>query len=188
MRLGHRADAAKVGRLPVAGAGQQLGQRAGGGLGPGGARVLRQQLGDLAAQHRGARGLEADDRDAGCDHGVQGVQAAPQLPAGAVELAGSDPGQAAAHRLGRDLHRVPGRLEHPHGGPADLGGEVVGERIHPQQHRRTATGAGPGGEPGAEGLRGEPRERPPGVDPAQPLGQAGQDRGAQRGVRQPGRA
>jgi len=62
VRLGHRAHAAEIGWLPVAGAGQQLGQRAGSGLGPGGARVVRQQLGDLAAQHGRARGLEADHR------------------------------------------------------------------------------------------------------------------------------
>ena len=62
VRLSHRMDAGEIGWLPAAGPGQQLGQRAGSGLGPGGAWVVRQQLGYLAAQHGRARGLEADHR------------------------------------------------------------------------------------------------------------------------------
>src|SRR6266536_3059651 len=50
-----RVHVAEVRWIPSGRAGQQLGQRAGGGLGLGGTRVVRQQLGDLAAQHRGAR-------------------------------------------------------------------------------------------------------------------------------------
>ena len=129
MRLGHRAHAAEVGRLPSGRAGQQLGQRAGGGGDVPGPRVIGQQVGDLAAQHGGARRLEADDRHAGAQRRTERPQAAPQLTAGAVELAGGDPRQPAAHGPARDLHRVPGRLEHPYGGLADLGGEVVGERV-----------------------------------------------------------
>src|SRR5579875_2083085 len=96
VRLGNRMDPGEVRWRPPGGARQQLGERAGGGaylLRP---RVSGQQSGDLVPQHGGARGFKPDDRQAGPDRGIQGIEGPAELPARAIELAGGDPGQAAA--------------------------------------------------------------------------------------------
>ena len=108
-----------------------------------------------------------------CGRVDQRVEGAAQPAAGAVELAGGDPGQPAADRLVGDLHVVAGVLEHPHRGLADLGAEVVGEGVDPQHDRACRWRPGAlGVNQRAERLRREPRQRAARVDAARPLGQA----------------
>lgn len=150
VRLRHAGHTGQVRWCPALGAAQQLRER----LHPGLQRTrLRQQVGRVAAQHGGAGRLKPDDREVA----AQRAERAPQLPARAVELTGGDPGQSAAHRLAGDADRVTRGLEHLDRGLPHLGGERIGERVHPQHHRR-AVSHRMGGEPAAEALRRELRQ------------------------------
>ena len=99
-----------------------------------GARVLGQQLEQVAAQHRGARGLDADDRDAVDGERAQHLEQVAQVLLGAVELAGRDPRDAATRVARRDQHAQARVLEHAHDRLGNLGAQAVGERVGPQHH------------------------------------------------------
>ena len=113
---------------------QGLGEGPDGRREAGGARVVGpQQFGQVGAERRGAARFEDDDGRAGVEQRRRRVQGAAQRPAGAVEVAGGDVGQAAADRLrpGR-RRRSPAASQHPDRGAADLRGEVLGEGVRPQ--------------------------------------------------------
>ena len=156
--------AVQVGRRPAGCGRQQLGQGAGGRADLRRARVAGQQLGDLAAQHGGARRFQA--RRWGCRRRTAASRAATlrrswrRAPSSwPVEI------QVSPQHTGwlGELHRVAGRLEHPHRGLADLGREVLGEGVDPEQHRGSWVSGAPGadvagsmGEPVAEAGRRRP--------------------------------
>ena len=90
--------------------------------------------------------------------GRSGVQRGDAPAPGAVQLAGGDPGQAAADRLGRAAHPYPACSSTATAAPADLGREGVGERVDPQHHVAVPARGRRGRRPGlanqrVEGLR-----------------------------------
>ena len=116
--------------------GEHLGQRADARARRGGERLVGQQLGPVGAQHRGARRLQPDDRDAGGEPRLERPQAAAAGPGGRRRAgrwrsrsARSTRCAAAARRRSRGP-RAPRRRRR------DLGVEVVGERVRPQQQAR----------------------------------------------------
>ncbi len=151
---------------------EDLGEGADGVGESAGARVVGEELGEVGAQGGGAAGLEADDRQTGVEGGGEDVEGAAHGCAGAGELAGGDPGQAAADGLRWDEDAQAGVLEDGDGGAADGGGEVVGERVRPQDDARGARGSGgcrPSPPPTGERLPGQGRDRPLGRDAGQPF-------------------
>jgi hypothetical protein len=66
---------------------------------PGHVLVVGEQLGGVAAEHAGAARLEADHEAAVPDVLGQGVHGRLEYLLAGGELAGGDPGQAAAQRL-----------------------------------------------------------------------------------------
>ena len=103
---------------------QDLGQGADrrAGLPRGG--VARQQFGRLGLQRGGAAGFEPDDGHPVVQPGFQRGQGPGHDPLGVIQLAGTDPGQAAAHRLGRHLDTVAERLQGGDGVPPDAGLQI----------------------------------------------------------------
>ena len=95
--------------------------------------VVGEQLGRVGAEHRGAAGLQPDHEPPARMCGARVSTVGGALLAGG-QLAGGDPGQAAADRLGGQLDPPAGRLEHLDRGLADVRMEVVGERVRPEQH------------------------------------------------------
>ena len=82
------------------------------------------------AQHRGAGRLEHHDRLVAVE--APGREALPQDPAGALELTRGVPGEPAAHVVIWDGDVEASRLEDPDRREADARGEVVGERVGPE--------------------------------------------------------
>ena len=81
------------------------------------------------------------------DQGCEAVDGVAQDPSGGVELAGGDPGEAAAEGLVGEVDPVAGGFQDLDGGLAGHGGEVVGEGVRPQQHARGGW-VGPARRPG----------------------------------------
>ena len=162
---------------------EDLGQRADGGAGllrPG---VVREQLGGLGLQRGGAARFEPDDGHPGVQPRLQGGQGPGHDSFGVLQLAGADPGQAAADRLGGDLDPVAERLQGGDGVAADAGFQVVGERVRPQQQARSGLpgkrGSGPRAtarEPGLERLIRQDRDVAFRGDAAEPFRQRHQGR------------
>ena len=170
VRLHDRGHVGEVRDLPaVAGAdgggrGEQLRERA---RLPGDrdrARVVGQQVAQVGAQDRGARRLEPDDRDAVDRERPEHAEQVGELLPGAVELAGADPGEAAAGVVLRDQHLVAGVGEHRDGRLRDGRREGVGERVGPEHDLRLAAAAA------SVPLPGRPRNWSPG---RAPLGRRG---------------
>ena len=97
-----------------------------------------QQVAQVGAQDRGARRLEADDRDAVDRERTEHAEQVGQLLLRAVQLPGADPGEAAARVVLGDQHLVPGVDEHRDGGLRHGRREGVGERVGPEHHLRPA--------------------------------------------------
>ncbi len=175
---------------------EDLGQRADGraGLLRGGA--VRQQLGRLGLQGRRAARLQPDDRHPGVQPRLQRGQGPGHDLFGVVELAGADPGQAAADGLGRDLDPVAERLQGGDGVPADARLQVVGERVGPQQQPRPRSlrslrglrARSAAGEPRLERFAGQRGNVPFRGDPAEALGHRGQGLAPRGPVQQRGAA
>ena len=83
------------------------------------------------AERRSARGLKNDHRVRIVPDPVQRAQ---KHAAGAIELPGGDPRQAAADPFVRDPHAEPGLGEHRHPGLKHLRAEMVVEGVGPQGH------------------------------------------------------
>ena len=60
----------------------------------------------------------------------------------ALQLAGGDQGQTAAHRTARQHDLVPGGFQHRDRGAAHLWRKVIGEAVRPQQDRAARVRAG----------------------------------------------
>ena len=151
---------------------QQLGQGPG-LLGEQAGIVAAEEFGRVGAEHRGAARLQDHHGDAGSQVGEQGLDGAAQHVLGHAELAGGDPGQTAAYRLGWHVDREPGPLQHGHRVPGDLWVEVVAERVGPQDYAAAGTllAAASGGVPGGEALPREAREISLGINSPGPFGQ-----------------
>ncbi len=163
VRLRDDLDAGQVRRGPALGAVEQLGERQ---HSPGDAarRVRAEQVDHVVAQRRRAAGLQADDRDALHDIRIELADRLGQDPPGAVELARRDPREAAADLAPGDDRRVAGGPQHGHRVDPDLGREVLHEAVDEDHDRPTRRSLGGRvgavlGEPPAEGLLGEPRQR-----------------------------
>ena len=170
---------------------QRLGQGPGGrghGLGPG----VVQELGEVTAEHGGAGRLESDDRHPPLgvfgQVGDHGAEPDPRP----VELAGGDPGQAAAGGPAGHDH-VEARLgQHGDGRFAQLRRERPGEGVGPDDHTlpRLARGRDAGrqlAQPRGGGrMRVKRRKRPPGIDAAEPPYGPGHGLHPQRGAGQAG--
>ena len=151
----------QVRRLPAGGVlGEQFGEGDGLVAQPGDVEVVGEQVRGVGAEHRGAGRFEAEDEAAAADVVGEGVDGAAQDLLGAVQLAGGDPGQPAADRLGGDGDRPAGVLEQADGGLSDVRVEVVGERVGPQQHgaAQTRSRAAAAQPPLLQRLAGEQRD------------------------------
>ncbi len=133
MRLHDDLEAVEARRRPVGGR-EQFGERARGPRDRLGARVAREQGDEVGPEHGGAGRFQPDDRDASGRRLGELVEQVAENPFRSAQLPGGDPGEAAADRRGRGDDLVAGRFEHRDGIQGDGGGEVVGERVHPQQH------------------------------------------------------
>ena len=114
----------------------------------GGARVIRQQLPEVLAQHRGAGGLQHDHRFVAGQ--LRCAQRAPQHPPGHVQLARGVPRQAAAHRPPGDDDLEAGRLQHAHRGVGDVRRQVVVEGVRPEHDAAACARRGGVGRAGPE--------------------------------------
>ena len=178
---------------------EDFGERTDGRAGLLGSGVVREQLGGLGLQRGGAARFEPDDGHPVVQPRFQRGQGPGHHPLGVLQLAGADPGQAAAHGLGRDLDPVAQRLQGGDGGTADAGFQVVGEGVGPQQQarsglrrrRRGRRGSGPrtaAREPGLEGLTREHRDVAFRGDAAEPFRQRRQDRDLRGAIEERGAA
>ncbi len=134
-----------------------------------GVLIVGEKFAEVVAEHGGAAGLESDDRDAVADVGGERIEGAAELLLRGGELAGGDPGQAAAQRLLGDGDFEAGVLEDVDGCDADVGVEVIGEGVGPERHRLAAAAGGL--RPVAQRATGEAREVAGGVDASGPLGE-----------------
>ena len=136
VRLGHDLDPGEVGRRPRPLAdlvGQELRERPHSPTDLGDARVVDELAGVLADRRETAR-LQPDDRCPVGDVRVQGLDRLPDDAPGRRQLAGGDPGEAAARLVGDDRGPEAHRLEQLDRRPAGVGGEPVGERVGPDPH------------------------------------------------------
>jgi hypothetical protein len=104
-----------------------------------GVEVVGHQVDGVGAEHRGAARLEAEDETALAHVRRELSDGVPDPHPRHAELAGGDPRQPAAHRAVRHRDCPAGAFEHPDRRDADLGVEVVGERVRPEQHRSAAS-------------------------------------------------
>ncbi len=166
--LGDRI-AAQVRRLPAVGVvPQQFGERDGLLPQPLHVAVAGHQLARVGPEHRRAARFQPDDPGAAPQVRGQRVDAALQHPPGRGQLAGGDPGQAAAQRLAGHDDPPAGRLQHLDRRAPDPGGQVIGEGVRPQYDFTPQPGK-PGiaaGRPGLQRLTGEQRDAAAPVDPA----------------------
>ena len=131
MRLHDKLRAAEVRWRPVRGAPQQLGQRKDSSRDFCDPRIIRQKLGRVAAPDREAGGFQPDHWCTGRDVRMQDVERPAQLSPSALELAGADPGQAAAGWSFHELRRVASRHQHRDGCRNRITGKEVRERVDP---------------------------------------------------------
>ena len=155
--------------------------------------LLRQPLGvvvvgedarELVLEHGQAAGLHADHRRARADLVAQGVQHAVQVALGDVQEPVVVQRSAAAHVALGD-HDLPARvLDRLDAGHADVGVQVVVERVGPQHDAAPAGVAGPAPllPPLLQRHRGEGRQVALLVEATDPLDQPGQARGLGHGV------
>src|SRR6185437_16253963 len=94
--------------------------------------VVGKQFGRVGTEHGGAAWLEAHHVLTGPHVRRQGSDRPGKDALAGGELPGGDPGQAAAHWLGRHAHPPSRVLEYLDGSLADMRMEVVAERIRPQ--------------------------------------------------------
>jgi ABC-2 type transport system permease protein len=141
VRLRHDHVAGQVGHLDIGVAGEELRQREGvpGHLRD--PRVVGQQVEGVRAPDREAGRFGAHDRDARGGERVQDVGGRAELADGAVQLAGGDPGQAAAGLPFEQPRRVAGGGQDGSGGGDGIALEGVGERVHPQDDGASTSGS-----------------------------------------------
>ena len=184
VRLDHHPGSGQRRWLPALGAFQQLGQGDRLRGQPVGRRGV-EQVEDIVAQHRRAGRFQPENGHPRLQLRADDPQGTCEPAPCPVELSGADPGDPAAHRGPGQAHLVPGGPQHRHGGPAHPRGEVLGELVHPQQHRPAGGGpCGPRdarapvrlrlplpGEPGPQPPLGERGQTAPPVHPGRPPGE-----------------
>ena len=134
MRLSHELKIAQIGRCPVVGPLEQLGQGEHTSRNLGHSPIVKQFM-SVAAPDGEAGRLQSHDWRPRRDVRVQHVQSGPKLAPGPVTLAGADPGEPAARRAIEELRRISGSRQHGDGGGYPFAGEAVGERVDPDDDR-----------------------------------------------------
>ncbi len=150
--------------------------------------AVRHEARELVAEDRAATWLEGNDRRPCRDVVAKRSENPLEIVPREIEHAVVVQGPAATEVTARYVHAKACVFEDVDGGLRDLGGEVVIERVGPEEDPLTVgVSRGPRMEPGQEGLRRERGDRALGRDPHQRLGQCRQTRELGHEVREPGR-